>query len=91
MRMVSQWNLVLDPETKAWLEQHKHHIFGFPTLVRFSWGTCNSYFKDIVEVLWSVLISLSIAISAQVHTNSYGLHLYIICVYVQFKLWLYML
>lgn len=41
-----------DPETKAWLEQHKHHIFGFPTLVRFSWGTCNSYFKDIVEVLW---------------------------------------
>ncbi|WCJ19102.1 Ribonuclease H2 subunit A [Euphorbia peplus] len=41
-----------DPETKAWLEQHKHQVFGFPTLVRFSWGTCTSHFKDVVEVLW---------------------------------------
>lgn len=41
-----------DPETKAWLKQHKHSIFGFPSLVRFSWGTCTPYFKDIVEVLW---------------------------------------
>ncbi|XP_010245468.1 PREDICTED: ribonuclease H2 subunit A [Nelumbo nucifera] len=41
-----------DPETRAWLEHHKHSVFGFPTLVRFSWGTCTSYFKDIVEVLW---------------------------------------
>ncbi|OVA10013.1 Ribonuclease HII/HIII [Macleaya cordata] len=41
-----------DPETKAWLKDHQHSIFGFPTLVRFSWGTCTSYFKDMVEVLW---------------------------------------
>ncbi|XP_020248137.1 ribonuclease H2 subunit A [Asparagus officinalis] len=41
-----------DPETKAWLEHHKHSLFGFPTLVRFSWGTCTPYFKDSVEVLW---------------------------------------
>ncbi|KAG4984602.1 hypothetical protein JHK87_029351 [Glycine soja] len=41
-----------DPQTKSWLEDHKHHIFGFPSLVRFSWGTCNSYFKDAAEVLW---------------------------------------
>ncbi|XP_047156867.1 ribonuclease H2 subunit A [Vigna umbellata] len=41
-----------DPQTKAWLEDHKHRIFGFPTLVRFSWGTCNSYFKDVAQVLW---------------------------------------
>ncbi|KAL9419302.1 hypothetical protein AB3S75_037125 [Citrus x aurantiifolia] len=41
-----------DPETKAWLTDHKHIIFGFPSLVRFSWGTCTSHFKDIVEVLW---------------------------------------
>ncbi|XP_058107273.1 ribonuclease H2 subunit A isoform X2 [Magnolia sinica] len=41
-----------DPETKAWLDHHKHSVFGFPTLVRFSWGTCTPYFKDIVEVLW---------------------------------------
>lgn len=45
-------NFVLDPATKSWLEHHKHHVFGFPTLVRFSWGTCTPYFKDIVEVLW---------------------------------------
>ncbi|CAI9774809.1 unnamed protein product [Fraxinus pennsylvanica] len=30
----------------------KHSIFGFPTLVRFSWGTCTTYSKDMVEVLW---------------------------------------
>ncbi|KAF9676548.1 hypothetical protein SADUNF_Sadunf08G0013500 [Salix dunnii] len=41
-----------DPETKAWLEQHKHSVFGFPTLVRFSWGTCTSYSKNMVEVVW---------------------------------------
>ncbi|KAJ4836862.1 hypothetical protein Tsubulata_030742 [Turnera subulata] len=40
-----------DPETKAWLEKHKHKVFGFPTLVRFSWGTCTSYAKDMVECL----------------------------------------
>ncbi|KAL8161798.1 hypothetical protein V2J09_013287 [Rumex salicifolius] len=41
-----------DPETKAWLEQHQHLVFGFPSLVRFSWGTCNAYAKDNVAVLW---------------------------------------
>ncbi|XP_077235714.1 polynucleotidyl transferase, ribonuclease H-like superfamily protein [Tasmannia lanceolata] len=41
-----------DPETKAWLKDHAHSVFGFPTLVRFSWGTCTPYFKDIVEVVW---------------------------------------
>ncbi|GER51203.1 ribonuclease [Striga asiatica] len=41
-----------DPHTKAWLEDHKHPVFGFPTLVRFSWGTCTSYSKDFVDVLW---------------------------------------
>ncbi|XP_022979887.1 ribonuclease H2 subunit A [Cucurbita maxima] len=41
-----------DPTTKCWLEDHKHSVFGFPSLVRFSWGTCTSYFKDIVEVSW---------------------------------------
>ncbi|XP_059628449.1 ribonuclease H2 subunit A [Cornus florida] len=41
-----------DPETKAWLQHHKHSVFGFPTLVRFSWATCTPYFKNNVEVLW---------------------------------------
>ncbi|KAL6327923.1 hypothetical protein AAG906_027334 [Vitis piasezkii] len=38
-----------DPETKSWLQHHKHSVFGFPTLVRFSWATCTAYSKDIVE------------------------------------------
>ncbi|XP_026440139.1 ribonuclease H2 subunit A-like isoform X1 [Papaver somniferum] len=41
-----------DPETKTWLKDHQHPVFGFPTLVRFSWGTCTPYFKDMVEVSW---------------------------------------
>ncbi|XP_051116534.1 ribonuclease H2 subunit A-like isoform X2 [Andrographis paniculata] len=41
-----------DPQTKAWLSNHKHSVFGFPKLVRFSWGTCSAYSKDFVEVLW---------------------------------------
>ncbi|KAI8006293.1 Ribonuclease H2 subunit A [Camellia lanceoleosa] len=41
-----------DPETKSWLEDHQHSVFGFPTLVCFSWGTCTPYFKSNVEVLW---------------------------------------
>ncbi|CAI9091369.1 OLC1v1026389C1 [Oldenlandia corymbosa var. corymbosa] len=40
-----------DPGTKSWLDDHKHSVFGFPTLVRFSWGTCTSYSKHLVEVL----------------------------------------
>ncbi|KAL7215373.1 hypothetical protein ACSBR1_027527 [Camellia fascicularis] len=38
-----------DPETKSWLEDHQHSVFGFPTLVCFSWGTCTPYFKSNVE------------------------------------------
>ncbi|XBH90863.1 ribonuclease H2 subunit A-like isoform X1 [Triticum dicoccoides] len=41
-----------DPNTIQWLKDHKHPVFGFPTLVRFSWGTCTPYFKNGVEVTW---------------------------------------
>ncbi|XP_052135496.1 ribonuclease H2 subunit A [Oryza glaberrima] len=41
-----------DPATKQWLEDHKHPIFGFPSLVRFSWGTCTPFFNDAIEVTW---------------------------------------
>ncbi|KAH9321309.1 hypothetical protein KI387_015948 [Taxus chinensis] len=41
-----------DPETKAWLDENKHVVFGFPTLVRFSWGTCKSYIDKCAEVIW---------------------------------------
>lgn len=33
-----------DPKTKAWLPENMHPLFGFPSLVRFSWQTC----KDIL-------------------------------------------
>ncbi|CAL5407107.1 unnamed protein product [Camellia sinensis] len=40
-----------DPKSVSWLEDHQHSVFGFPTLVRFSWGTCTPYFKSNAEVL----------------------------------------
>ncbi|PSC74097.1 ribonuclease H2 subunit A [Micractinium conductrix] len=30
-----------DPDTKKWLEASIDPVFGFPSLVRFSWSTCN--------------------------------------------------
>lgn len=30
-----------DPDTKSWLDGHVDAVFGFPSLVRFSWSTCN--------------------------------------------------
>ncbi|KAH7332421.1 hypothetical protein KP509_20G086300 [Ceratopteris richardii] len=42
-----------DPVTKEWLQKHLHNVFGFPTLVRFSWETCKSIItKNGVEVHW---------------------------------------
>ena len=43
----------LDPVTKEWLQKHRNNIFGFPTLVRFSWETCKSIIaKDGIDVHW---------------------------------------
>lgn len=28
-----------DPKTKDWLAKHKHKVFGYPNLIRFSWQT----------------------------------------------------
>eukprot|EP00884_Botryococcus_braunii_P006458 jgi/Botrbrau1/15813/Bobra.40_1s0002.1 len=35
-----------DPETVAWLKQHLDPVFGFPSLVRFSWQTCTRLLDD---------------------------------------------
>lgn len=32
-----------DPKSKAWLERHLDPVFGFPSLVRFSWSTCANW------------------------------------------------
>jgi hypothetical protein len=44
-----------DAETKAWLVAHLHPLFGFPNLVRFSWGTTKRLLEveaDAVPVQW---------------------------------------
>jgi len=35
-----------DAETKQWLNTVFEPVFGFPSLARFSWGTCNNMFKE---------------------------------------------
>lgn len=42
-----------DPDTKAWLQQHLDPVFGFPSLVRFSWSTCERILETgAVRVHW---------------------------------------
>lgn len=41
-----------DPVTKAWLAASTHPLFGFPALVRFSWGTCTPLLDAAVPVRW---------------------------------------
>lgn len=42
-----------DEDTKAWLQEHKSPVFGFPSLVRFSWATCKTVLDEsCVPVFW---------------------------------------
>lgn len=42
-----------DPDTKSWLEKNSNPVFGFPSVVRFSWATCKPYFtKGGVDIFW---------------------------------------
>ncbi|GAQ87137.1 Ribonuclease H [Klebsormidium nitens] len=42
-----------DPETKTWLAANVDPVFGFPSLVRFSWGTCKPLVAKLcVDVQW---------------------------------------
>jgi len=42
-----------DPSTKKWLSEHVESVFGFPSLVRFSWGTTKSLLDAAaVRVEW---------------------------------------
>lgn len=43
-----------DPRTKQWLLAHVSAIFGFPSFVRFSWGTAKRLLDEqkAAEVLW---------------------------------------
>ena len=35
---------------------YHYSVFGFPSLVRFSWGTCTTHLKGNVEVSWLVFL-----------------------------------
>lgn len=42
-----------DPQTKAWLSSHMDPVFGYPTVVRFSWATCREILDSkAVDVQW---------------------------------------
>ncbi|CAL8466811.1 g6347 [Coccomyxa elongata] len=42
-----------DPDTKLWLQQHLDPIFGFPSIVRFSWSTAATILEtSAVPVQW---------------------------------------
>ncbi|KAF1321069.1 Ribonuclease h2 subunit a, partial [Globisporangium splendens] len=41
-----------DPKTKAWLSEHMDNVFGFPNIVRFSWGTIEPFLLKAVKVEW---------------------------------------
>lgn len=43
-----------DAVTKSWLESNLHRVFGFPSLVRFSWATCTPLLEAAaaVPVAW---------------------------------------
>lgn len=44
-----------DPNTKAWMDANCDPVFGFPTFVRFSWGTTKTLLeKKAVQVDWYV-------------------------------------
>nr|XP_054509500.1 LOW QUALITY PROTEIN: ribonuclease H2 subunit A [Agelaius phoeniceus] len=43
-----------DPKTKEWLRRNLEPVFGFPQLVRFSWGTAQALLqREGVPVLWA--------------------------------------
>uniref|UniRef100_A0A2K1YZD8 Ribonuclease n=1 Tax=Populus trichocarpa TaxID=3694 RepID=A0A2K1YZD8_POPTR len=51
--------------------KHEHSVFGFPTLVRFSWGTCTPYSKNMVDVLGQLSV-----FSLHSHSNTLLLQLH---------------
>jgi ribonuclease H2 subunit A len=47
-----------DERTKQWLNGHLDPVFGFPSIVRFSWSTCSRLLDEsAVNVDWYVIFS----------------------------------
>ncbi len=50
--------LILDPVTKEWLNINCDPVFGYPSIVRFGWSTCqNKLDSKAYEVRWLVIDS----------------------------------
>ncbi|PRP85398.1 ribonuclease H2 subunit A-like [Planoprotostelium fungivorum] len=48
-----------DPQTKKWMEETLDPIFGFPSLVRFSWKNCDLMLKkNAADVKWEEEMNL---------------------------------
>ena len=51
-------NSCVDPNTQAWLKTAVDPVFGFPSVVRFSWTTVKMILeKNAYSVKWSVIVS----------------------------------
>ncbi len=35
-----------DPITKKWMERNRDNVFGYPSIVRFSWKTCTNFLEN---------------------------------------------
>lgn len=43
-----------DPNTVKWLKNNFHPLFGFPSLIRFSWSTADKIIEDLgIKVKWA--------------------------------------
>ena len=50
--------VIIDPVTQGWLASNKDPVFGFPSLVRFSWSTAANILSDSLPVKWLVVLYL---------------------------------
>lgn len=51
----SELKNMIDPVTKEWLASNTDPVFGFPSVVRFSWSTAaNILSSDTLTVKWLV-------------------------------------
>lgn len=66
-------------------------MFGFPSLVRFSWGTCTTHLKSEVEVAWLVFFFFSFLVASVISYDqaSFISNLWLKCLveFVVFCIW----
>jgi ribonuclease H2 subunit A len=41
-----------DPTTRKWLQNNWDPVFGYPSVIRFSWKTTDNFLSDAVDVDW---------------------------------------